>query len=414
MDNPILTVLVVDDEPPVCDMLLSQLQAMEPYQLELMQAHRGEEALNILRLGRVDLIITDIRMPDMTGLALLEKAGNIWPYISGILLTAYPDFAYAQEAIRIHALDYVLKSDPLPAIVQRIRLAIDKVLEELSHQQDDVDVFPTPYRLPPAMLENLLGNPSACADALQAFGFDPENHQLRLLISMGETDGNPLAEPIGRLLRLKIGSSLIQLAYAQIGSRDCLWLAQLADKSAGDSWLVGAVESAQRALQMRHGLPVSFLIGSSATSPVEVAGGYAALISRYRTPFASVSPYVLSISNGDGLLHSSTRNIVQFLQNYIDNHLSEDVSLLKLSIVSGYNADYLARLFKAETGSSIGRYIARSRLRLAEEMLKDPRKSIEEVSLSLGFQSRSYLNRFVKKEIGTTPQAWRRMLLSEG
>lgn len=72
-------------------------------------AGNGQEAINIMNENNVHLIITDIRMPIMSGLELLEYVKNNFPKILVILLTSYAEFQYAQEALRLGALDYILK-----------------------------------------------------------------------------------------------------------------------------------------------------------------------------------------------------------------------------------------------------------------------------------------------------------------
>ncbi|MDE6606607.1 MAG: response regulator, partial [Lachnospiraceae bacterium] len=105
-----LKVLLVDDEPFIVQGI-SLLLDWEKEGCEIVAtAQNGVEALAYLKANQVDLIIADIKMPEMTGLELLEIIRR--EEISDayfVILSGYSDFAYAQQAIRYSCMDYVLK-----------------------------------------------------------------------------------------------------------------------------------------------------------------------------------------------------------------------------------------------------------------------------------------------------------------
>ena len=105
-----LKVMLVDDEPYI----LQGLQVLIDWEsggFEITKlCSNGKEALKYLKENDVDLVISDIKMPEMSGLELLEtvkkeKISNV----ELVLLTGYDDFAYTQKAIRNGCLDYILK-----------------------------------------------------------------------------------------------------------------------------------------------------------------------------------------------------------------------------------------------------------------------------------------------------------------
>ena len=73
------------------------------------EAANGEEALAKAEETRPDLVISDIRMPKMDGIELAEKLIEKYPAIKVIFLTAYNEFEYARQAVRIGVSDYLLK-----------------------------------------------------------------------------------------------------------------------------------------------------------------------------------------------------------------------------------------------------------------------------------------------------------------
>jgi len=121
--NPHRTILIVDDEPRTRAGLRKMLESWGGGAVEVLTAGDGREALVIIGETPVDLLITDIRMPLVSGLVLIDKiqeaATGLKPAV--ILISGYAEFEYAQQAIRQGVLNYLLKpigKDKLIAAVE--------------------------------------------------------------------------------------------------------------------------------------------------------------------------------------------------------------------------------------------------------------------------------------------------------
>jgi YesN/AraC family two-component response regulator len=75
------------------------------------EAIHGKHALNILKQQDIDIIITDMNMPQLNGVELIKEVKQVYPHIEIIALSSYDDFAFVKEAMRLGARDYVLKHD---------------------------------------------------------------------------------------------------------------------------------------------------------------------------------------------------------------------------------------------------------------------------------------------------------------
>lgn len=100
-------------------------------------ASNGNEALSLLKSECPEILLTDIRMPGIDGLKLIEAAQAENPEIQAILLTGYEDFSYAHEAIRLGAVGYILKPSDPDEIIETVRKAI-KNLEKLNSGQKKI------------------------------------------------------------------------------------------------------------------------------------------------------------------------------------------------------------------------------------------------------------------------------------
>mgnify|MGYP001354390796 CR=1 FL=1 len=127
------TVLVVDDEITVRQGLKTLIGRLRHWTW-IGEAANGTDALELIQRLKPDLVLLDIRMPGMDGLKLLEalRAMNMDTLV--VFLTGFPDFQYAQQAIRLGAFDYLLKPMRAQDIANMIEKARAKIAEMRSIQ----------------------------------------------------------------------------------------------------------------------------------------------------------------------------------------------------------------------------------------------------------------------------------------
>ena len=120
-------ILICDDERSICEMLDITLRR-EGYKIETVNA--GEVAKRKLDSALYDVVITDIKMPNIDGIEVLRHAHKVSPDSAVILITAVDDYEAAVEAVKAGgASDYIRKS---PAMVDEIKLAIRRSLEKVT------------------------------------------------------------------------------------------------------------------------------------------------------------------------------------------------------------------------------------------------------------------------------------------
>lgn len=102
------SVLIVDDEKIEREGL-KYLISRETEEHRIFEASNGKQALQILHTEDIQLLLTDIKMPHMTGLELAKKTKEEYPDIQIIIFSGFSDFAFAQEAIHYGVTEYILK-----------------------------------------------------------------------------------------------------------------------------------------------------------------------------------------------------------------------------------------------------------------------------------------------------------------
>ncbi|MCK4633053.1 MAG: GAF domain-containing protein, partial [candidate division Zixibacteria bacterium] len=123
---------IVDDEERMCNSLASLLRA-EGYDVETFQ--QSEEAAEAIRDRKVDLVLSDIKMPVLSGLDLLKIAAQIDDEIPVILMTGYASLHSAVEAVSLGAYDYLLKPIEFADLALVAKRALEKRRSDLSRRQ---------------------------------------------------------------------------------------------------------------------------------------------------------------------------------------------------------------------------------------------------------------------------------------
>lgn len=104
------TVLIVEDESLILQDIL-QLYNWQEAGYKTYTAANGQQGLNVFLKVRPKIVITDVRMPHMDGLTMIEHIRDIAPDTKFIILSAYSDFDYARVAMKLGVTDYILKKD---------------------------------------------------------------------------------------------------------------------------------------------------------------------------------------------------------------------------------------------------------------------------------------------------------------
>ncbi|MDL2317871.1 response regulator [Eubacteriales bacterium OttesenSCG-928-A19] len=121
-------IVVVDDNPQVIGGLRRFIEQSGLDVVCVGDACDGQEALEVIRATNPDIVLTDICMPVMDGLEMIERLKAQEYPGAIIILSGYADFQYAQQAIRFQVNDYLLTPTTLP----ELRAVLEKVLAELS------------------------------------------------------------------------------------------------------------------------------------------------------------------------------------------------------------------------------------------------------------------------------------------
>ena len=150
------SLLVVDDEKDVAKSIAYDINWEELDITEVQCVYNGLEALEYMNKRRVDVVLTDIRMPGMDGIRLAEKIADRWKYVKMIFMTGYEEFEYARQALRYGVTEYLLKPAANEELFDAVKKGLDKLRAELKQAAEKESVQAQWERARPLLKEKLL------------------------------------------------------------------------------------------------------------------------------------------------------------------------------------------------------------------------------------------------------------------
>ena len=131
-----INLLLVDDEIKICSDIADNVLLMDFGIENCFMASNGREALETLKKNKIHIMITDIRMPEMDGIELLGNVRKLYPATHCMVLTAYNEFDYAVEALRLGADNFFLKPVNISEINEAVKDTVNSIHKGFENDDD--------------------------------------------------------------------------------------------------------------------------------------------------------------------------------------------------------------------------------------------------------------------------------------
>lgn len=102
-------IMVVEDSKPIVRDIVKKIKLFNPDIDDIEIAYDGEKALNVLKTNKPDILFTDIKLPQMDGLTLIQKAKSLYPSLKCVIISGYDDFEFTHKALKLQVDEYILK-----------------------------------------------------------------------------------------------------------------------------------------------------------------------------------------------------------------------------------------------------------------------------------------------------------------
>ncbi len=381
--------LIVEDESWI-RMGLECIMDWKALGVELIpSAANGKEALERVREQTPDIVLTDIRMPEMDGLELMRRLRQAHPQIKLIVISGFGDFSYAQQAIRYGAFSYVLKPIDENTLEAEIRRCIWEIAARdsarISAESGTTDNA--------KKLRSWLEGHAPHADAARE---GPRLVRVALLHIEWAKDSpfdDVLARTMHKLLDRYITGMMGKLIAAS------------AEMDEGLAYLLDADDD-RRLHEMLDRLNVvgisdlgfSVLLGISEPVDRQADGTQV-----YRQVCACLDEMLETDRQ------ANPRSIVAEASEYINANIADPkLSLSSISAALHINHSYLSHAFRVDTGTNVTNYIMQKRVELAVRQMQDTRKSLEQIAQQVGYPNIQYFIRVFKKMVSVTPAQYRK------
>jgi two-component system response regulator YesN len=337
-------------------------------------AENGMEAYLMAQEFTPDIIVTDICMPVMNGLELIEKLRREMPSIRYIILSAHEEFAWAQQAIRFGVDNYVVKpvdDAELIKTVKAVYLKTEKMRREMF--QKNIDYL-------------LLKNDCLFMDRYQQL-----EDQLVLAL---------------RFFQIPEMEEILDKIYAMFSGERNL----PGTPDAGTTIHYYRSVCIRQFVRFREALSVQgsgdIFMGMESVIENELLpiDNSATILSWYRRKLREYAN-VLVIHN-----QSRVERVAEQAEEYIRQNYTHDITLNDVSAEVFVSPQYLSRIFHNEKGISFIEYLNRYRIDRAKELLHQKNIPITEVAFQAGYNDYKYFSNVFKKYAGLTPRDFRKEL----
>lgn len=390
-----MELLIVDDEAVIRDGIKRTLQHHFPdYRIHL--AAGPGEAAALLREFPIQAVLTDILMPEMTGLELMALSKKTHPHVKWVVISAYSEFSYAQEAVRLGAKDYLLKPIGKDALIRMVEQLGEEVARELEQTQEAFLLKQNQRFLREAVFQRW-------ASGLDIGGLDirpfvesyPSFHLIMVRMDSDRClrlEHFIVENVLGELIN-RVGSGFVTIH----DNVSLLAIVQFRREGGLESLL----DELRRHLAKYLQIPFQILH----TAELRDFNAVPAEVQRMRQ--ASATQSYTPVEGG------SDKAVEVGLQ-YIKARFHEDLSLEKVASVVYLNPVYFSQLFKQKTGSGFKEYIITLRMEQAKRMLLDPRLKLAEISERVGYQDMRHFTQQFRKKFGQTPSQYREACVAPG
>ncbi|MCI8389699.1 MAG: helix-turn-helix domain-containing protein [Roseburia sp.] len=417
-----MRILIVDDQKPIVESLKSGINWEALAIEEVFTACSAKEARLVLVNFQIELLLTDIEMPEEDGLSLFRWARERDPGLVGIFLTSHADFHYAKQAIGLGGFDYILQparygevervlSAAIKTVQKNARIRrLERTTKLITQQRDSIlDLMLSRYRE-----ERREENQELFVRLRELFDTDLqpcEFYPLWISVVHFEKITHTWDEKLIRLVIRNVLEELLEREQVKI----CVASEGLNEYLVFAACRQGALDPAgwERGVREFIGFVNSHMDFAVALYPEREAfrdfreERIDAIRERRKTNTGRKAQLFWEDLETDPA-QAVNEERIEAAVRYIRNNISRNLSRAEVAETLHLNEEYFSRLFKKYTGYTFKDYEMMERIGLAKKLLEHSRFSISIIASKVGYDNFSHFSKIFKKMTGYTPQEWRK------
>jgi two-component system response regulator YesN len=376
-----LRILIVDDEPRITRGIKKLITSMDRgHDIEV--ADNGESALKKVDEFSPDVIFIDIKMPLMDGLTFGKIVKEKNPDTVFVIVSGYAEFDYAQEALKIGVIDYVLKPI-MPDKIQEVVLKCEKEVEKLVLDTEKASYY-LEKKLADMIIEKSNEPISKVFNNINNFSFIygkninlNEDYNYKML---SDEKGN-IKRQVNNILN---EDTIITFVKDSIY---IIYYGEIEDKK--------SIETILDKISCNY---FDFYISDLSNKDANIK----TLLDELNRKMEA------SLSTDETMSQEEIQGISKKIIRYIEDNYHKKISLNDIGNIVYMHSTHVSKVFKKETGINISDYIVNYRIKMAKELLCDPKYKVYDVAYKVGFKGPKYFVRVFKAKTGMTPSQFRK------
>ncbi|PTX16696.1 two-component system, response regulator YesN [Halanaerobium congolense] len=375
----VYNLLLVDDEKPIREKLINNTDwTGNDYQV--FAAADGAEALEIIKNKGIDILVTDIQMPKLSGMNLIEKARESSSQLKVIVISGFAEFEYAQKSIRFGVNEYLLKPFRSKKLLEVVNKARDELIEEKNNEQRLASLR---AEMSSYINENKL-------NSIYNWLIDDQFFQHQSLI-MDRIDLNAVLKRGSRDDILKTVNKIIDELESVDLNREKLYVV-LNNLILESFKIIKDLDYRVEDLLEIINKERIEKIDSENLKEIEI------ILKEFLLRLHDL----ISFNPDD-----KNQQIISEMKEYIAANYQDGITLSEMARKFNLSSGHLSNLFHEETGESFSDYLNMIRLNKAKELLKTTDDKIYQIADQLGFNDAYYFSSWFKKLVGASPTTYR-------
>lgn len=397
--EPELTILVADDEPELLGAVCQLIDWQSTGFRLVGRASNGLDALQLVESLQPDFLLTDIRMPFISGIALAEQARVVQPLLQIAFLSGYDDFEYAKAGIENDVVAYLLKPISMAELTEELKKIHAKITRKLEGLTARRSGFEQQQLIVATMLldtyqQNRVEKNLA---RLRALGV-PANSTDRTRVFALRTSGGSL--DMQDILATAEQTVLRSCGCCSFVSDDRGVILAFSEKEIAGTYSM--VDEIRSAIWRMWGEEAVIGVSREFSSMLQCQAAYA----------EAMEALTQAERSGDGIYAADSARNMDFLcaramQMIEKEYANEKLTLQVVSEELHVSANYLGTNIKKLYGDTFMNLLIRKRMTAAANILKSGDARVAEVARRCGYSDQSYFSYCFKKYYGTTPARMR-------
>lgn len=406
-----MKLLIADDD----DVIRNQLKDKIPWKEHGFDvvgiASDGREAYQMALRSCPQILLTDIKMPYLSGIELVEEVRKVIPDCRAVFLTGYDDFTFAKEAIRLRAEDYILKGEDSEVILNAVKAVAERVKETMNQAHlNELGLYLQKQDILSRLLQGN-GSPEEMRGNMELLGLDTEQFQYRIAVlktDIGKNQGDA-RKPSRELQYIQeLADSVKEFFNRQSISAHYMMNQQylvmvLEMEDASEEIIFPLFKSLAGELEDKNARKITVGIGRTYEPGDAFSLYYDDAV--FANENASVEGEVIHFYQ-----ELSQTRYIRLIREYILEHYADpQLSLLSLSEQLFLSPAYISSLFKRYMDDNFKTYLIKLRLKKARQLLKTTDDCSYEVAYKVGYPNSQYFSVMFRKYMNMTPSEYRAM-----